>query len=291
MAADAGDVAEFEAHRRRLFGLAYRMLGSAAEAEDVVQDAYLRWRDAAPDHPTAWLTKVVTNLCRTRLTSSRATRETYIGPWLPEPVAAAALGPLETAEQRESVSIAFLVMLERLTPAERAVVVLREAFSYGYREIAGLLDLTEANCRQLYGRASRRLHDRPRFADPDLARWKEIVARFIAAAQEGDLAGLEKVLAEDVVAWTDGGGALPAARKPVEGRAKVARWASRIVTKFGAGYAYALGEVNGQPAIIATLGGRVAAVVVIDLDGDLVARAWTMVNPAKLSQLGPVASL
>lgn len=143
-----------------MFSLAYRMLGSAAEAEDVVQDAYLRWHGAERQHirsPGAWLAKVVTNLCLNRLTSARATRERYVGFWLPEPVASGALGPMETAEQRDSVSMAFLILLERLTPAERAVFVLREAFSYGYREIAEVLDLSEANCRQLLLRARRRV--------------------------------------------------------------------------------------------------------------------------------------
>ncbi|MEJ8645178.1 sigma-70 family RNA polymerase sigma factor [Streptomyces sp. MS1.HAVA.3] len=170
--------ADFEEHRPRMFGIAYRMLGSAAEAEDAVQDAYLRW--AAADrgevkHPGAWLAKVVTNLCLNSLTSARARREAYVGPWLPEPVLTGdgTLGPLQSAEQRDCVSMALLVLLEQLTPVERAVYVLREAFAYSHREIAGLLYLTEANCRQLYRRAAGRVAaDRaaapePRFdADP-----------------------------------------------------------------------------------------------------------------------------
>ncbi|WP_399882742.1 sigma-70 family RNA polymerase sigma factor [Streptomyces sp. BBFR51] len=139
---------EFERHRPRLFSLAYRMLGSADEAEDTVQDAYLRFTAAdrtGIEHPAAWLAKVVTNLCLTRLTSARARRERYVGTWLPEPVVTAdgTLGPLESAEQRDAVSTALLLLLERLTPTERAVYVLREAFAYGYREIAGALDLGE----------------------------------------------------------------------------------------------------------------------------------------------------
>ncbi|WCD85321.1 ECF RNA polymerase sigma factor SigJ [Streptomyces xanthophaeus] len=142
-----------------MFGIAYRMLGSAAEAEDIVQDAYLRWSTAERDDlrsPGAWLTTVVTRLCLNRLSSARVRREAYVGPWLPEPVLTGdgTLGPLESAEQRDSVSMALLVLLERLSPVERAVYVLREAFDYSHREIAGLLEMSEANCRQLYRRAT-----------------------------------------------------------------------------------------------------------------------------------------
>lgn len=159
---DAAPGADFEEHRPRMFGIAYRMLGSAAEAEDTVQDAWLRWSSADREdveHPGAWLAKAVTRLCLNRLTSARARREEYVGPWLPEPVLTGdgVLGPLESAEQRDSVSMALLLLLEQLTPVERAVYVLREAFAYGHREIAGLLDLTEANCRQLYRRAAGRV--------------------------------------------------------------------------------------------------------------------------------------
>ena len=158
MAADG--VAEFERHRSKLFGLAYRMLGSAEEAEDVVQDTFLRWHQASTvESPWAWLAKVATNLCVNRLTSARARRESYVGSWLPEPVltAGGALGPLDSAEQREFVSLAFLVLLERLNPVERAVFVLREAFDYSHREVAEVIDSSEANSRQLYTRARRRL--------------------------------------------------------------------------------------------------------------------------------------
>lgn len=187
---------ECESQRPRLFGLACRMLDSAAD-EDAVQDAYLRFRGAdrtAIEQPAAWLAKVVTNLCLTRLTSARARRERYPGPWLPEPVATAdgTLGPLESAEQRDAVSLALLVLLERLTPTERAVYVLREAFAYGHREIAGVLDLSKANCRQLYRRAVQRVAaPETRFeAAPDQR--EVLVTSFLAAAREGDMAALEK---------------------------------------------------------------------------------------------------
>ncbi|MER6948711.1 RNA polymerase sigma-70 factor [Nonomuraea sp. NPDC000554] len=276
---------EFEEHRQRLFGLAYRLLGSAAEAEDVVQDAYLRWRDASPDNPAAWLARVVTNLCLNRLTSARVTRESYVGPWLPEPVQSARLGPLETAEQRDSVSIALLVLLERLTPAERAVFVLREAFAYDYREIAEVLDLSEAHCRQLRGRARRRLGEPRRFDRPSPEHWREVVERFLKAASDGDLESLERLLTRDVAAWADGGGKVVAARRPIEGPARLATWAAGTLAKFGVGYEYSFEEYNGRPAIVGRLDGRIAAVVAIDLDGDLISRIWAVLNPAKLSHL------
>lgn len=181
---------EFETHRTRLFGLAYRLLGSADEAEDAVQDAYLRFTDADRteiEHPGAWLAKVVTNLCLTRLTSARARRERYVGTWLPEPVLTAdgTLGPLESAQQRDEVSLAMLVLLERLTPAERAVYVLREAFGYGHREIAGVLDLSEANCRQLYRRAAGRVAAGEGRFEPAPERREDLVTSFISAAGTG----------------------------------------------------------------------------------------------------------
>ncbi|MGA9309797.1 MAG: sigma-70 family RNA polymerase sigma factor, partial [Pseudonocardiaceae bacterium] len=202
---------EFLDQRPRLFSLAYRMLGEAGEAEDVVQDAYLRWAGAARAeiaYPPAWLTKVVTNLCLNRLTSERARRETYVGSWLPEPVLTAdgALDPLGTVEQRDSVSLALLRLMERLTPTERAVFVLREAFAYSHRQIAGFLDVSEANSRQLHGRARQRLGAaRPRF-EPDRAQWHRLVERFLAAAQGGDAAELRELLAADATATADGGG-------------------------------------------------------------------------------------
>ena len=215
-------VEEFERHRSKLFGLAYRMLGSAEEAEDVVQDAFLRWHQAsAVESPWAWLAKVATNLCVNRLTSARARRESYVGSWLPEPVltAGGALGPLDSAEQREFVSLAFLVLLERLNPVERAVFVLREAFDYSHREVAEVIDSSEANSRQLYTRARRRLTEARGRSDRrlDQAHRRDLVESFLAAAQQGDLPGLEKVLAEDVTVWVDGGGRVGAARRPISG--------------------------------------------------------------------------
>ncbi|MFC9583064.1 RNA polymerase sigma-70 factor [Streptomyces yangpuensis] len=284
-------VAEFEQHRPRMFGIAYRMLGSAAEAEDIVQDAYLRWDGAdrsGIENPGAWLAKVVTNLCLNSLTSARARRESYIGPWLPEPVLTGdgALGPLETAEQRDSVSVALLLLLEQLTPVERAVYVLREAFAYSHREISGLLDLTEANCRQVYRRAAGRVGaDRAdtrakRFsADPE--HWQGLVESFLTAARSGDLTQLEGVLAADVRYVSDGGGVVNAARRPILGRDNVARFALGAMAKYVAGVPVSIAEVNGTPAL---LFGEVA-VLLVEFENGLVSGISTVVNPEKLEFL------
>jgi RNA polymerase sigma-70 factor (TIGR02957 family) len=280
--------AEFEAHRPRLFSLAYRLLGSAEEADDTVQDAYLRWSGAQRadiEHAAAWLAKVVTNLCLNRLTSARARREQYVGPWLPEPVvtASGALGPLDSAEQRDSVSTALLLLLERLTPAERAVYVLREAFAYSHREIAGLLELSEANCRQLYARAVRRVAARtPRFT-PRPEQQRGLVESFIAAAREGDVAGLEKVLAEDVTWWGDGGGRVTAARRPIVGREKVLRFLLGTARRFGAGIELSLAEVNGWSALLAYQGGELTAVASFDVRDGAIVEVRAVVNPEKLA--------
>ncbi|KOU74353.1 RNA polymerase subunit sigma-24 [Streptomyces sp. MMG1533] len=278
---------EFERHRPRLFGLAYRMLGSAEEAEDTVQDAYLRFGRADRteiEHPAAWLAKVVTNLCLNRLTSARARREQYVGTWLPEPVATSdgTLGPLESAEQRDAVSMAMLLLLERLTPAERAVYVLREAFGYGHREIAGVLDLTEANSRQLYRRAARRVSEpRPRF-DPGPERREQLVAAFVAAAREGDLAGLEKLLAADATWWSDGGGKVSTARRPIEGREKVVRFTVGAFERFATGLEFTVAEVNGAAALAAWSGDTLVAVAAFEVHDELIAQVRAVLNPDKL---------
>lgn len=283
---NAATGADFEEHRQRMFGIAYRMLGSAHEAEDVVQDAWLRWNGADREpiaHPGAWLAKVVTRLCLNRLTSARARREEYVGPWLPEPVLTGdgTLGPLDSAERRDGVSMALLVLLERLTPKERAVYVLREAFGYGHREIAGLLDVTEANSRQLHRRAAERVDSpRPRFP-PDPERWRGLVETFVSAARDGDLARLESLLATDVRYVSDGGGVVGAARRPILGRGNVARFLVGALRKFVGEEAVAFAEVNGAPALVF---GEVA-VFLPEFENGLVSGARVVVNPEKLGFL------
>ncbi|MFF4948083.1 RNA polymerase sigma-70 factor [Streptomyces chattanoogensis] len=283
--------AEFETHRPRLFSLAYRMLGSASEAEDVVQDTYLRWSTADPSAvrtPAAWLTKVMTNLCINRLTSARAQRELYIGPWLPEPVlthtADDRLGPLETAEQREAVSLALLTLMERLTPAERAVFVLREAFGHSHREIAGVIGVEEAHSRQLHRRARERLGHPRRHFDVDDAQRRKIVERFFAATLDGDVAGLERLLADDVVAWADGGGQVTAARRPITGSAKVLRYLLGLVARPEAALVTVeFAEANGEPAAVVVAGRALLAVAVPEIRDGRVGGVRTVLNPAKLA--------
>lgn len=278
---------EFESHRPRLFGLAYRLLGSAQEAEDAVQDAYLRFSGAdraAIEHLGAWLAKTVTNLCLNRLTSARARREEYVGTWLPEPVVTSdgTLGPLESAQRREQVSLAVLVLLERLTPTERAVYVLREAFGYGHREIADVLELSEANCRQLYRRAVRRVAVPESRFEPAPERRDELVASFITAAREGDLAGLEKLLAADVTWWSDGGGKVSAALRPIEGREKLIRFLVGIARRNTAGIDLTMVELNGASGLAAWTDGTLFAVVELEPRDGRIAHARVVMNPDKL---------
>ncbi|MFC0438939.1 RNA polymerase sigma-70 factor [Kutzneria buriramensis] len=279
-------MADFEQHRQRLFAVAYRLLGSAAEAEDAVQDTYLRWHAADQDEirePAAWLTKVLTNLCLTRLTSARARRESYVGPWLPEPLLTA-YTPLDTAELRESVSMAFLLLLERLTPAERAVFVLREAFEYSHREIADVLDLTEANCQQLYHRAKQRVaQDRPRF-DPDGEEKLRITKNFLVAARSGNMAALEGMLAEDVVAWADGGGKTRAARKPIHGRERAKVYLGWLATAVD-GVEIRFDELNGEPAILIFIDGALTTAISLQIVDGLITAFRAVANPDKLTYL------
>ncbi|WP_283136569.1 RNA polymerase sigma-70 factor [Rhizohabitans arisaemae] len=274
------DFAEF---RPRLFALAYQLLGEVAEAEDAVQDAYLRWHAAEEIvSPRAWLTKVVTNLCLNRLTSARARRERYVGPWFPEPVVTGGTGgPLDAVEQRESVSAGVLLLLERLSPAERAVFVLREAFGYTHREIGELMDVSEAHSRQLHRRARSRIgEDRRRF-EVDPKHQRVIVERFLAAVRHGDLQGLHDLLADDVVAWSDGGGKAFAARRPVVGRDRLVRAVFRVVAK-AAGGELGTAEINGAPALVAYRDGVLWAVVTFEVEGDRITALRTILNPEKL---------
>lgn len=280
---------DFEAQRPRLFWLAYRLLGSASEAEDAVQDAYLRLHGADPaliESLPAWLTKAVTNLCLNRLTSARARREVYPGPWLPEPVLTddRTLGPQETAEQRETVSIALLSLMERLNPTERATFVLREAFAYSHFEIAEILEMSEANARQLYRRARQRLGEpRQRFR-PDLAQWRRLVDRFFTAASAGDVAGLVEILTADVTSTADGGGKVAAARRPVSGRERTANYLARALSKNLPKLRLRLdfAEVNGEPAVLAFDGDTLSGVLCFEITGDQIAALRILANPDKL---------
>jgi RNA polymerase sigma-70 factor (ECF subfamily) len=289
----SGVVQVFEAQRPRLFWLAYRLLGSASEAEDAVQDAYLRLHTADAQlikSLPAWLTKAVTNLCLNRLTSARARREVYPGPWLPEPVLTddRTLGPQETAEQRESVSIALLSLMEQLKPNERAAFVLREAFGYSHFEIAQILEMSEANVRQLYRRARQRLGEpRQSVHQPDLAEWRRLVDRFFTAASAGDVAGLVEILTADVTSTADGGGKVAAARRPVSGRERTANYLARALSKNLPKLRLRLdfAEVNGEPAVLAFDGDTLSGVLCFEITGDRIAALRILANPDKLGFL------
>jgi RNA polymerase sigma-70 factor (ECF subfamily) len=286
---------QFQAHRPLLFGVAYRMLGSASDAEDVVQDAWLRYSAARPAEvrsPKAFLTTVVTRLCLDRLKSARATREMYVGPWLPEPlVADEKPGPERSMALAESVTLAFMVLLETLTPEERAVFLLREVFEHDYADIAVMLETTPANCRQLFHRAKERIEDRrPRFRDAATAK-RPLVDRFVHALREADEAELADVLAADVGFWSDGGGKVIAARRPVHGRAAVAHMLAefrRSAWKVGVDPATVLlqiADVNGEPAMLMRIAGRLDSVYTFSIDVDAISAIRVVRNPDKLRYL------
>ncbi len=288
MATDA--LAVFEDARGRLFGIAYRMMGTVAEAEDLVQEAWLRWQRA--DHtevrePAAFLATTVTRLALNELDSARARRERYVGPWLPEPVDTSA-DPALGAERAEALSVAVLLLLERLSPAERAAYVLHEAFDYPYRQIAEVLETSEANARQLASRARAHLAGAPR-ASASTAQRDRLLAAFLAAAQAGDLEALEAVLAEDVVALSDGGGVVTAARKAVRGRERVAGFLLGVLEKFASDVDVAIAEYNGAPAFVGLRGGAPMAVLTLDIGSESVRGLYNVLNPAKLSRIEAVS--
>ncbi|MEU6759877.1 RNA polymerase sigma-70 factor [Streptomyces sp. NPDC046685] len=294
MALIMSDVDRFETARPRLEAIAYRLLGSASEAEDAVQETFLRWQAADVERievPEAWLTKVLTNWCLNLLTSARARRETYVGRWLPEPLLAGdpMLGPADTAEQRESVSYAVLVLLERLSPGERAVYVLREAFDYPHREIAQILDITEAASQQIYHRAKKHIADGKARTDIDEAAARRIVEEFLAAATSGRTEPLVRLLTQDAVSVGDGGGKVPARAKAFEGARAVATFLRGLFKPSPAKRAYVGGApdiyattANGEPAIVAVVDGKVVAITCLEVTEEGIAAVRSQVNPDKL---------
>ncbi|MFJ8582381.1 RNA polymerase sigma factor SigJ [Micromonospora sp. NPDC093277] len=244
------------AHRPMLLGLAYRLLGSLHDAEDVLQEAYLRWLDVdrkSVAEPRRYLARVVTRLALDRLRARQAARETYVGPWLPEPVptgAATPFGPLDTVELRETLSTALLHLLERLTPPERAVYVLHTAFTLPYAEIGDLLDRSAADCRQLHHRAAARLADGRRRFTAGAAEQRRLLEAFLAAASDGDLARLTELVAADATAWSDGGGRVRAARNPIHGADRIARFFAGIYGRRQPGGTATPVELNGAPALL-----------------------------------------
>jgi RNA polymerase sigma-70 factor (ECF subfamily) len=293
---DARVTAEaFEELRPLLFGIAYRMLGSVAEAEDVVQEAYVRYARALADgttveSPRAYLSAVTTRLAIDTLTSARARRETYVGEWLPEPLVDD--DPAGHAEQADSLSMAFLLLLERLSPVERAVFLLHDVFGYAFDEVADIVGKTPANCRQLAARARRHVAEgRPRFDPPE--RGREAARRFVAAMLDGDVDGLLALLGEDVVVTGDSGGGSPSWPRPIVGRDKVARLFAGLGRQaVDARLTMRVTTVNGQPGAIATdADGRVVTVLTFEVADGAVHGVKSLINPRKLAHLGAVADV
>ena len=291
--------AELEALRRRAFAIAYRMLGSVAEAEDIVQETLLRFhreREAGKpiEVPLAFVATVATRLAIDHLRSARVRREQYAGDWLPEPLIESDEGdPAQRAEMIDSLSVAFLAVLERLSPEQRAVLLLRDVFGYGYQEIADIVDRSQEAVRQLAVRARRRVQEgRPRFT-VTRRQHERLASSFFAAVERGDVAALEAVLAEDVVLRGDGGGKVPALGHSISGRSHVAQtllaWA-RIGERFGGSFQRV--TVNGGPGALA-LGpdGRLLGVWALDVVDGSVRGVASIVNPDKLGHIGAVGSL
>jgi RNA polymerase sigma-70 factor (ECF subfamily) len=279
---------DFEEHRPMLLGLAYRLLGSMWDAEDVVQEAWLRWEGTDRSQvrePRAFLVTVVSRLALDQLRSARVKREAYTGPWLPEPVMTSDAGPLDTAELRDTVSFATLHLMERLSPPERAVFVLREAFELPYDEIAEIVGASVANARQMHHRASVRLTEgRDRF-QPSTQDHTALLTKFIQAAEGGDLAALTELFHEDVVSWNDGGGKVRAALRPIIGRHKVATFLSSLVSRYDFTDAQVI-DVNGRPAIWTRIG-EGHQLVVLDIRDGLIKDIYGVLNPDKLTRVRP----
>ncbi|MEU0392652.1 RNA polymerase sigma-70 factor [Streptomyces sp. NPDC006208] len=281
----------FHRHRSLLFSVAYRVLGSAADAEDTVQDAWIKWSSADRSHvadPKAYLARIVSNLALERLRSTRHKRETYVGPWLPEPILTGGDAAADAVTDAESVSIAMLVVLETLSPLERAVFVLKEVFDFSHAEIAQAVERSEVAVRQAAHRAREHVRARrPRFT-VDRSRQREITEHFLAAASGGDVNSLMELLSPDVTLWTDGGGKVRQALRPVVGAATVAAWFAAIGTVTYQGIAPAemtavLAEINGGPGVVFAGAGRVIATVTFDFDADgRITAIHNVANPEKL---------
>jgi RNA polymerase sigma-70 factor (TIGR02957 family) len=288
------DEEAFEANRELLFAVAYRMLGTVADAEDAVQDAWLRWSAAPrPDvtQPRAYLVKTVTHLALNRLRSARARREAYVGPWLPEPLLTAAPDAAGRAELAESVSLAMLVVLESLTPEERAVFVLHEVFGFTHPEIAAAIGRTGTSVRQLMHRAREHVQARrPRF-DVDAGQQREVTERFLAAAAGGDIDQLMMVLAPDVTLIADGGGQAKAPLRPITGATKVARFLAAVSRRPYGGadvsdMVVETAEINGGPGTVITAGGKPVAALTTVITGGRISAIHVIANPDKLQGLG-----
>jgi len=283
----------FESYRPYLFSVAYRMLGSAMDAEDMVQETYLRSQGTPLDtirSLKAFLTTIMIRLCMDQLQLARRQREVYMGPWLPEPILTAPTpaseDPAERVDREESISLAFLVLLEQLQPFERAVFLLREVFAYEFAEIATMLDKSEAACRRSFSRAKKHLSEhRPRFP-PSPQTHRQLLTGFFQAAQGGEMTPLMDLLAEEVTLWADAGGKIKtAALRPIVGRDAVARFSLGTVRFLPADYQVEIAEVNGQAAVIIRAGSQALFVLSIEVEARQIQAIRIIANPEKLARI------
>ena len=276
----------FNERRSYLFAIAYRMSGSVMDAEDILQEAYLRWQNVPPESietPRAYLVSIVTRLCIDQMRSARARRETYIGPWLPEPLNSQGKEAMtDHTELAETLSTAFLILLESLSPVERAIFLLRQVFDYDYAEIAGFVGKSPANCRQLFHRARQRIAARRPRLDTPLEQQQRLSANFAQALTGGDMEGMLALLAEDIVLYSDGGGKVSAALNPIYGPDRVGRFLFGLAHKAPPDTEVRPAVLNGQPGYVVYMGGKLFNTITLDIRGGRIQNVYIVVNPDKL---------
>jgi RNA polymerase sigma-70 factor (ECF subfamily) len=286
-----GNQAEaFERYRVLLFSIAYRMTGSASDAEDLVQETYLRYQASDSEEIVslkAYLTTIITHLTLDYLKSARVAREQYMGTWLPEPILTSedAGFPQATLEQQETLSLAFLRLFETLSPPERAVFLLHEVFGYPFSEIGVMLSKSPANCRQIFHRARQALQNKRARFEPEPQRQRQLLLRFLSASQAGDMAALTSLLAQDVVSWSDGGGKVQTNLKPLYGKLAVARFWLSVTRKTPRPLTPTLAEINGSSALLLWDEGRLAGVLSLTLCAEGIQEIYALLNPEKLAYL------
>jgi len=288
---DQGNQGEaFEHYRVLLFSIAYRMTGSASDAEDLVQETYLRYQASESSEIVslkAYLTTIITHLALDYLKSARVAREQYIGTWLPEPILTSEDGgfPLAGLEHQEALSLAFLRLLEALSPPERAVFLLHEVFDYPFSEIGSMLEKSPANCRQIFHRARKDLQDKRARFEPEPQHQRQLLLSFLSASQAGDMAALTSLLAQDAVSWSDGGGKVQSNLKPIHGQQAVARFWLSVTRKNQRPLTFTLAEINGSPAILFWEEGSLAVVISLTLSAVGIQEIYALLNPEKLAYL------
>jgi RNA polymerase sigma-70 factor (ECF subfamily) len=278
---------EFERYRTLLFSIAYRMTGSASDAEDLVQETWLRYQASADQEIVslkAYLTTIITRLALDYLKSARVTREQYVGTWLPEPILTSEDGSA-ILERQEELALAFLRLLETLSPPERAVFVLHEVFDYPFSEIAEMLEKSQANCRQIFHRAKQALEDKRARFHPEPQRQRQLLLGFLSASQAGNMDALTSLLAQDAISWSDGGGKVQSVPRPIYGQQAVARFWLSVAHRSPRPLTYTLGEVNGAPALLAWDEGALAVVISLTPSDTGIQEIYALLNPEKLAYI------